>query len=69
MSKANTSNEVPANAQARYEVTEKDLPLHCPMPGMSVWNSHPVVFLPIEESGEERCPYCGAVYVLTKESQ
>jgi uncharacterized Zn-finger protein len=22
------------------------------------------VYLPIEESGEERCPYCGAVFVL-----
>jgi uncharacterized Zn-finger protein len=52
------------NAQNRYEVTRADLPLHCPMKGMSLWNSHPRVYLPIEESGEERCPYCGAVYVL-----
>jgi uncharacterized Zn-finger protein len=56
--------EIPANAQNRYEVTRKDLPLHCPMKGMSLWNSHPRVYLPIEASGEERCPYCGAVYVL-----
>ncbi len=54
----------PANAQQRYEVTRKDLPLHCPMDGMTLWNSHPRVYLPIEESGEERCPYCGAVYHL-----
>lgn len=66
MSKANQSNEVAPNAQARYNVSEKDLPLRCPMPGMSVWNSHPTVYLPIEDTGEERCPYCGAVYVLTK---
>ncbi|MCR4347755.1 MAG: zinc-finger domain-containing protein [Sulfuricaulis sp.] len=52
------------NAQMRYEVTRADLPLSCPMPGMSLWNSHPRVYLPIEDSGEERCPYCGAVYVL-----
>jgi uncharacterized Zn-finger protein len=52
------------NAQNRYEVTRADLPLSCPMPGMSLWNSHPRVYLPIEASGEERCPYCGAVYVL-----
>ena len=52
------------NAQNRYEVTRADLPLSCPMPGMSLWNSHPRVFLPIEASGQERCPYCGAVYVL-----
>lgn len=60
----NEAKEIPANAQNRYEVTRADLPLSCPMPGMSLWNSHPRVYLPIEESGQERCPYCGAVYVL-----
>ena len=46
------------------EVTEKDLPLHCPMPGQSVWNAHPRVFLPVEQKGEARCPYCGTLYRL-----
>ena len=54
----------PANAQSRYEVTADDLPLHCPMDGMSLWNSHPRVYLPIEESGSAKCPYCGAEFVL-----
>ena len=58
------ANQTPANAQNRYEVTRADLPLHCPMKGMSLWNSHPRVYLPIESSGTQRCPYCGAVYVL-----
>ncbi len=58
------TKEIQANAQNRYEVTRADLPLSCPMPGMTLWNSHPRVYLPIEASGEERCPYCGAVYVL-----
>jgi len=58
------TGDIPANAQQRYEVTRKDLPLHCPMDGMTLWDSHPRVFLPIEDSGEERCPYCGAIYVL-----
>ncbi|RFA30123.1 hypothetical protein CAI21_07950 [Alkalilimnicola ehrlichii] len=52
------------NAENRYEVTAADLPLSCPMPGMYQWNSHPKVYLPIHETGEEKCPYCGAVYVL-----
>ena len=56
---------VPANAQDRYEVTRADLPLSCPMPGMSLWNSHPKVYLPIEKTGQAKCPYCGADYVLT----
>jgi uncharacterized Zn-finger protein len=61
---AKEMKEIPANAQNRYEVTRDDVPLHCPLPGMSLWNSHPRVYLPIENSGEERCPYCGAVYIL-----
>ncbi|MDK2124364.1 zinc-finger domain-containing protein [Parachitinimonas caeni] len=52
------------NNQRRIEVTAKDLPLHCPMPNMRLWDSHPRVFLPIEETGEARCPYCGTLYVL-----
>jgi uncharacterized Zn-finger protein len=55
---------IPANTQNRYEVTRADLPLHCPMDGMSLWNSHPRVYLPIEDTGEARCPYCGAQYIL-----
>lgn len=52
------------NAENRYEVTRADLPLHCPMEGMSLWNSHPRVYLPIEASGRAKCPYCGADYIL-----
>ena len=55
---------VEPNAENRYRVTRADLPLSCPMPGMYLWNSHPRVYLPIEASGEAKCPYCGAVYVL-----
>ena len=50
--------------QTRYEVTRVELPLHCPTDEMSLWNTHPRVYLPIEESGEATCPYCGAHYVL-----
>ena len=52
------------NARNHYEVTGSDLPLHCPLDGMSLWNSHPRVFLPIEETGKAKCPYCGAEYEL-----
>lgn len=52
------------NAEHHYVVAHSDLPLSCPMPGMSLWNSHPKVFLPIEKTGEAKCPYCGATYEL-----
>ena len=52
------------NQDKRYEVSRKILPVHCPMKGSSLWNSHPQVYIPVEETGEARCPYCGTVYVL-----
>ena len=52
------------NAENHYEVTQADLPLSCPMPGMHLWNSHPRVYLPIEETGKAMCPYCSAAYSL-----
>ena len=55
---------ISANAENKYGVRARDLPLSCPMPGMYLWNSHPKVYLPIEETGEAKCPYCGALYVM-----
>jgi len=52
------------NRELHIEVTVADLPLHCPMPSMMLWNAHPRVFLPIEKSGTELCPYCGTRYTL-----
>lgn len=52
-----------ANAENHYLVSKTDLPLHCPMDGMSKWDSHPRVFLPMDE-GKAKCPYCGAEYTL-----
>ncbi len=53
------------NDKRRYVVATQDLPLHCPLPDMSLWNSHPRVYLPIEATGEAKCPYCGAEFTLT----
>lgn len=44
------------------EVTEKDLPLHCPMPDAPLWSRHPRVFLDVAH-GQSLCPYCGTKYV------
>lgn len=63
----NTELSIP-NSQNEYSVTRAKLPLHCPTPEMSKWNSHPKVFIPLEETGEAICPYCGAVYRLENEA-
>ena len=55
------------SAQLHYTVTARDLPLSCPMPDMSLWNGHPRVYLPIEETGFAKCPYCGAEYTLNSQ--
>jgi uncharacterized Zn-finger protein len=65
VSTASTPSRVP-NEHNFYDVTAADLPLHCPLPGSSLWNSHPRVYLPIEETGEARCHYCGARYKLVE---
>jgi uncharacterized Zn-finger protein len=57
---------LPANASPTYEVEPADLPLSCPMPEMTLWNSHPRVYLPIEQTGSAKCPYCGAEYTLRR---
>ena len=54
------------NAQKVYHVTWSDLPLSCPTPAMSLWNSHQRVYLDIQESGVAQCPYCGTVYILAE---
>ncbi len=69
MGKQATSTEqlIQPNAESLYYVTRADLPLSCPMPGMYLWNSHPRVYLPIEETGSVKCPYCGATYKLVQQ--
>lgn len=57
-----------AEIKARYyEISAKDLPLHCPTPSMTLWNAHPRVFLSIGPGGEAVCPYCGTHYKLKGE--
>lgn len=51
--------------QTHIDVTAADLPLHCPMPSMKLWNTHPRVFIDVISSGEAKCPYCGTVYKLS----
>lgn len=53
-----------AAAEKTYTVYKKDLPLSCPTDEMQLWNAHPKVYLPIEKTGQEICPYCSSKFVL-----
>lgn len=53
------------NAQRKVVVAAKDLPVHCPLPDSTLWNSHPRVYIPLEEANRRAlCPYCGTEFVL-----
>ena len=54
------------NSQTLVEVTRDELPSHCPTPDSSLWNSHPRVFIPLDDSPEAKCSYCGTVYRLVE---
>jgi uncharacterized Zn-finger protein len=58
-------DEPRACVKQRYEISRQDLPLSCPPSDKRIWDAHPRVYLPIEETGSVQCPYCGAEYVLT----
>lgn len=60
----NELKKEPACQEKSYEVSPSDLPLSCPTASMVVWNAHPKVYLPIERTGQETCPYCGAHFIL-----
>ena len=47
-----------------YLVHRHELPLSCPTDAMELWNAHPKVYLPIEKTGVEICPYCSSKFVL-----
>ena len=64
MSQPSAPSHLNAQNQKFVEVTAADLPLHCPLPSQALWNKHPRVFLPIEMTGEARCPYCSTLYKL-----
>jgi len=50
-----------------HDITSHDLPLSCPLPSVSQWNSHPRVFLNLDKEGKATCPYCSTTYILKQE--
>lgn len=53
-----------ASTKKKMIIHHHDLPLSCPTANMELWNSHPKVYLPIEKTGSETCPYCGTLFLL-----
>lgn len=53
-----------ACTRKRYDIHRDQLPLCCPLPDQRLWDGHPRVYLPIEETGFAQCPYCDAEFHL-----
>ena len=52
-------------SDAAIQIKLNQLPLHCPLPEINLWNQHPRVYLPIDTFKKVKCPYCGTEYELT----
>ena len=61
------NNQESDNTARHIDIAAEDLPLYCPTKSMRLWNTHPRVYLPIEDTGEALCPYCGTLYKVTGE--
>ena len=61
------TKQQPACAEKIIIIHQHDLPLSCPTDEMLLWNAHPKVYLPIEKTGQEVCPYCGTRYILNND--
>ena len=59
-----TQKQAPCTQQ-HYQITAADLPLSCPTREMRLWDAHPRVYLPIENTGTATCPYCQSVFTLS----
>ncbi len=63
---SNQDSEKQPHTERSYTIFGKDLPLYCPRSDMSLWNTHPRVYLPINKDYDATCPYCGTVYRLNE---
>lgn len=59
-------NEKSAAKDQVVRVTRDQLPVYCPTEAMGLWNSHPRVFIPLQETPEAGCPYCGTRFELVE---
>ena len=57
-----------SDSKAIIELTAMDLQgpgtVACPNPKMTLWSSHPRVFIDVGSTGQGKCPYCGTLYQL-----
>ena len=56
--------------QKTYTVNKDELPAYCPPKDTDLWNSHPKIYLALDDDNvEAKCPYCGNVFVLDDDTK
>lgn len=61
---SNSRNDAQNGGEQVVRVSRNDLPAYCPTESMGLWNSHPRVYIPLEEQPEASCSYCGTKFEL-----
>lgn len=62
-----TDQNKQAQTEESVKLKKSELPAYCPTEKMGLWNSHPRVYIPLEEKKEANCPYCGTHFSLAEE--
>lgn len=59
-----TSTQAPATVEVTAQDCNDNGTVFCPNPKMTLWSTHPRVFIDLSHDGKGQCPYCGTVYKL-----
>ncbi len=58
-----------SEAAESVKLKPSELPAYCPTEEMGLWNSHPRVYIPLDEKKEASCPYCGTLFTLVEDAE
>jgi len=59
-----TNNKAPSIVELAASDLQGPGVIACPNPKMTLWSTHPKVYIDVATAHEGRCPYCGTVYRL-----
>ena len=55
-------NKAPSVVEVTAADVQSNGTVFCPNPKMTLWSTHPKVFIDVAATGEGKCAYCGTVY-------
>ena len=58
------SNKAPSIVELAASDLQGPGVIACPNPKMTLWSTHPKVYIDVVTAHEGKCPYCGTLYRL-----